>query len=173
MRTTSYYLLFTAYYLQLTTYYYCLLLLGRQPVRTTSYSLYYYSHYYLLFTTYYLLLPTTTTRSTACKTQLFGSSLLACSPTPEGRETREPLPLSRPHCHTAGVFDPNPLHCWSHVYWAQSIGVKQYPDWFPGLTASSSFMAFQDFLVSQAGNALLPDEAARPSLSCRRKKLSS
>merc|ERR1719221_894901 len=49
-------------------------------------------------------------------------------------------------CHTAVPGDDD---CYPHVYWAMTTGIVLHPDWYPGLSASSYFPAFQSFL---AGN---------------------
>ena len=33
--------------------------------------------------------------------------------------------------------------CWGHVNWAMTTGIKTNPQWYPGLTANSSFAEFQ------------------------------
>ena len=33
--------------------------------------------------------------------------------------------------------------CWGHVNWAMTTGIKTNPQWYPGLTAKSSFADFQ------------------------------
>jgi len=42
-------------------------------------------------------------------------------------------------CHTAVA----PEECYSHVKWAKHHGVHGHPDWYPGLSAQSSFEDFQ------------------------------
>jgi len=42
-------------------------------------------------------------------------------------------------CHTALEGD----ECYANVKWAMEIGIKRHPHWYPGLTASSSFVDFQ------------------------------
>lgn len=60
-------------------------------------------------------------------------------------------------CHTASSTDPVPKDhrtptCWRHVHWAATIGIRENPYWFPGLTENSSVESFQSFLVKQPDN---------------------
>mmetsp|Transcript_26691 Transcript_26691/g.70480 ORF Transcript_26691/g.70480 Transcript_26691/m.70480 type:complete len:537 (+) Transcript_26691:43-1653(+) len=42
-------------------------------------------------------------------------------------------------CHTMTAADGG--KCWSEIMWAKNVGVKQHPDWYPGLDAQSSSIA--------------------------------
>uniref|UniRef100_A0A7S1S0T5 Uncharacterized protein n=1 Tax=Alexandrium catenella TaxID=2925 RepID=A0A7S1S0T5_ALECA len=48
-------------------------------------------------------------------------------------------------CSTAERGDA----CYSEVRWAKRYGIKVRPSWYPGLTRSSSFEEFQEFLFKQ------------------------
>lgn len=43
-------------------------------------------------------------------------------------------------CHTAVEGDD----CYGHVLWAITTGIDQYPQWYPGLSQSSTFLDFQN-----------------------------
>jgi hypothetical protein len=46
-------------------------------------------------------------------------------------------------CHTAVKGDA----CYLHVSWAMKTGIKQHPQWYPGLTKSNTFENFQCHIV--------------------------
>jgi len=52
------------------------------------------------------------------------------------------MPGSSEACHTA---EPHDL-CYKEVSWAMGNGINEHPEWYPGLTASSSFEEFQQVL---------------------------
>jgi hypothetical protein len=41
--------------------------------------------------------------------------------------------------------------CWAHVHWAMTTGIKTHPEWYSGLTASSTFADFQCELAQEDG----------------------
>eukprot|EP00441_Pelagodinium_beii_P016437 CAMPEP_0197662296 /NCGR_PEP_ID=MMETSP1338-20131121/52817_1 /TAXON_ID=43686 ORGANISM="Pelagodinium beii, Strain RCC1491" /NCGR_SAMPLE_ID=MMETSP1338 /ASSEMBLY_ACC=CAM_ASM_000754 /LENGTH=327 /DNA_ID=CAMNT_0043240073 /DNA_START=93 /DNA_END=1076 /DNA_ORIENTATION=+ len=43
--------------------------------------------------------------------------------------------------------------CFKDVIWAMSRGIQQHPDWYPGLSVSSDFVAFQEFLHKTKGGS--------------------
>merc|ERR1719323_2262408 len=45
-------------------------------------------------------------------------------------------------CHTALQGDG----CWEKVQWAMSHGIREHPEWYPGLVSGSSFEEFQSLL---------------------------
>lgn len=47
--------------------------------------------------------------------------------------------------------------CYVDVQWARDVGIWQHPDWYPGLSPTSSFEAFQHFLHDER-----PRDCARP-----------
>lgn len=56
-------------------------------------------------------------------------------------------------CHTATESD----ECYGHVTWARGTGIKEHPEWYPGLDASSSFEDMQEHLWKQGlGNCPQP-----------------
>eukprot|EP00928_Gymnodinium_smaydae_P029736 TRINITY_DN2230_c0_g2_i2.p1 TRINITY_DN2230_c0_g2~~TRINITY_DN2230_c0_g2_i2.p1 ORF type:complete len:726 (-),score=100.48 TRINITY_DN2230_c0_g2_i2:291-2468(-) len=56
-----------------------------------------------------------------------------------------------------GCGEPSP-DCRNDVDWAMKVGIKQHPDWYPGLDEFGSFEDFQAFLAasSGAGHCRLP-----------------
>jgi len=52
--------------------------------------------------------------------------------------------------------------CYEHVYWAMVHGIKLHPEWYAGLTTSSSFAEFQAYLhESSHGNCPAPCQKPR------------
>merc|ERR1719277_1125594 len=54
-------------------------------------------------------------------------------------------------CHTVTEDDCDPANadCFEHVTLAKETGINTNPEWYPGLTNSSSFEAFQALLNSR------------------------
>merc|ERR1712061_524872 len=54
-------------------------------------------------------------------------------------------------CHTVSENDCGAANadCFEHVKWAKETGISTNPEWYPGLTSSSSFEAFQALLNSR------------------------
>jgi len=46
-------------------------------------------------------------------------------------------------CFTAKKGDQHAKECFGHVKWAMEHGINEHPEWYPGLTSSSSFEEFQ------------------------------
>lgn len=68
-------------------------------------------------------------------------------------------------CRTALAGD----ECYGHVMWAMEVGIYQHPDWYPGLSSSSTFAEFQASMhASGHGYGTCPapcNNAAQPSTS--------
>lgn len=78
-----------------------------------------------------------------------GASGGAC-PRPCSEGTVTPAP---PACSTAIEGDD----CYPHVTWAMTEGVVSHPDWYPGLTTSSSFEDFQYHLhITNSAGGVCP-----------------
>lgn len=43
-------------------------------------------------------------------------------------------------CHTTVKGE----ECYEHVRWAMTVGIKEHPAWYPGLTEDGAFVEFQD-----------------------------
>lgn len=46
--------------------------------------------------------------------------------------------------------------CWQRVHWARTVGLPGHPDWYPGLTSSSSLREFQEVLHQNEGRCPMP-----------------
>lgn len=61
-------------------------------------------------------------------------------------------------CYPCGEPAAAGTACYAQVLWAMSTGVKEHPDWYPGLNASSPFADFQRYLfyLPTCGNPANP-----------------
>merc|ERR1712190_88911 len=87
-------------------------------------------------------------------TRLYGGSGMVgfCGATPEEVVRKQGIyncddDRSGEGCHTAVEGEK----CFQNVGWAMKTGIKRHPEWYPGLTASSNFEAFQLLLSKDRG----------------------
>mmetsp|Transcript_18152 Transcript_18152/g.56965 ORF Transcript_18152/g.56965 Transcript_18152/m.56965 type:complete len:353 (-) Transcript_18152:71-1129(-) len=66
----------------------------------------------------------------------------------KAEEARRKEPRSR-DCHTATRGET----CFKHVVWSMREGVREHPEWYPGLSTRSSFTDFQYVLNATGSNA--------------------
>lgn len=59
-------------------------------------------------------------------------------------------------CHTTKLGEP----CWNEIMWAKNEGMRQHPDWYPGLNQESSIAQIQK-VIHEAHNVACP----RPCLT--------
>jgi len=74
--------------------------------------------------------------------------------------TGSPPPFATEHCSKpeetvksdrACVYATPGSTCFEDVIWAMSHGIQNHPTWYPGLSSSSDFAAFQEFLHKNKG----------------------
>jgi len=77
---------------------------------------------------------------------------------PCGREKdKEPPEASAKNCRTAVKGEA----CWDAITWVRSKGFKQHPEWFKGITASSTPEEIQNYLSGRNGS-----HCSRPACHC-------
>eukprot|EP00931_Biecheleriopsis_adriatica_P123906 TRINITY_DN9899_c0_g1_i1.p1 TRINITY_DN9899_c0_g1~~TRINITY_DN9899_c0_g1_i1.p1 ORF type:complete len:743 (-),score=107.09 TRINITY_DN9899_c0_g1_i1:25-2223(-) len=85
-------------------------------------------------------------------------------PKPCGMDCQNDKPAEN-NCHTTLQGEA----CWEEVQWASGVGIREHPEWYPGLGASSSLARVQCFLHNQ-----FPDKCPKPcGLSCTASNVSS